>query len=55
MAELKPCKCKNRKKPEYFIKPFSDHIEYIYVCQKCKHYGIGFSDEAAVDDWNKRN
>lgn len=53
MAELKACRC--NKKPEYFIKPFADHTEYIYVCPTCKHFGIGFSDKEAIDAWNKRS
>ena len=53
MAELKPCKCE--KRPEYYIKPWGAHIEYIYVCPTCKHFGVGLSDEQAIDAWNKRS
>lgn len=51
MAELKPCRC--GKQPEYFIKPWRDHIEYIYVCPTCKHFGVGLTDKEATLAWNR--
>ena len=55
MAELKPCKCKNPKEPEYLAKQWGYGVEHIYFCPKCKHFGIGFTEQDAIDAWNKRS
>ena len=54
MAELKPCKCGNNK-PEYFVRPvkYSSNPEHIYVCKKCGHFGFGYTEEEAVEVWNR--
>lgn len=54
--KLKPCKCKNNK-PDYFVRfvKYSPNPEHIYVCKKCGHFGIGYTEEEAVEVWNKRS
>ena len=56
MKELKLCKCGNNK-PDFFVRfvKYSSTPEHIYVCKKCGHFGIGYTDEEVVDCWNKRS
>ena len=53
MIKLKPCRCK--KEPEYFVKNYGFAVEYIYVCPICNKFGVGYTDEEAREDWNKRS